>query len=561
MQVQDSFDKDRKRVTEKTPIEGNEGLKSIIKFTIIPLIPLVFIATISANPELWVIDGQDHFYFEMVSVILSFIVAYYCIMRGYAFNDKFSLFVGLGFHAGGMIDLLHGVFGLLNISDPTFLGYFVPQTWVASRIVTAGVLMYAFLKYKNFSLKQETGSLRKHIMVYTAGLASLAAIITSISLFQPFPFITIDFIIKRPYEIIGAVFFSIALIYFYKNKLHLKKDNFYKGILIALLIDIFVNVIISYSTFVFDTAFSVAHLLKNVSFFVLIMALASGVIQQYKNKNEAEQSLKELTNSLNQKVEERTAQLEEANIQLKDNVKELQKVDKLKQEFMSMMTHELKTPLTPILGWCQTLKRKHIMGDLSAKQEEAIDTIFNNARNLKKLIIDILDAQKLELHKMTFTKTEFKAEKVLRELESDFQYLVEQRGTKLNVKSETNASVYSDYRRISQILGNLVNNAFAFVPEKNGVIDVRAYASHDSVVFSVKDNGKGISKENQKQLFRKFYQADTTPTRKHGGTGLGLSICKGLVENLNGKIWVESDVGQGTVFYFSIPLSKAEVEI
>jgi len=106
------------------------SMKTIFfKYTVVPIIPLMIIATLATDPQLWATDGHNHFYFEMMSVMLSFIVAYYFIMRAYALRDKLSLFIGLGFHVGGIIDLLHGVFALLNFGDVIFEGYFIPQTW------------------------------------------------------------------------------------------------------------------------------------------------------------------------------------------------------------------------------------------------------------------------------------------------------------------------------------------------------------------------------------------------------------------------------------------------
>jgi len=123
------------------------SMKTIFfKYTLVPIIPLMIIATLAMDPQLWTNNGTHHFYFEMISVILSFIVAYYFIMRAYALKDQLSLFIGLGFHIGGIIDLLHGVFALLNFGDVIFEGYFIPQTWVAGRIVMGLVLMIAIVK-------------------------------------------------------------------------------------------------------------------------------------------------------------------------------------------------------------------------------------------------------------------------------------------------------------------------------------------------------------------------------------------------------------------------------
>ena len=118
--------------------------------------------------------------------------------------------------------------------------------------------------------------------------------------------------------------------------------------------------------------------------------------------------------------------------------------------------------------------------------------------------------------------------------------------------------IESDKQRLLQVIGNLIRNAADFVPDKDGKITVSVRSKSEYIIFSVKDNGVGISKENQHNLFTPFYQIDTSATRNHGGAGLGLIICKGIVEGLGGKIWVESDTGKGSTFFFSVLLKSIE---
>jgi signal transduction histidine kinase len=119
----------------------------------------------------------------------------------------------------------------------------------------------------------------------------------------------------------------------------------------------------------------------------------------------------------------------------------------------------------------------------------------------------------------------------------------------------------SDTPRLSQVFSNLINNSIDFIPENKGIIEINAQNKKDKVLFSVKDNGMGMTLETQKSLFQKFYQADTSIRRKHGGSGLGLAICKGIVEGLGGKIWLESEVGKGTTFFFTIPRGTLDENI
>jgi len=241
---------------------------------------------------------------------------------------------------------------------------------------------------------------------------------------------------------------------------------------------------------------------------------------------------------------------------MKDMGFALKKAKKQKDEFVAMISHELKSPLTPIKIYSSALKRPKMLGELNQKQEEAVDGIHFNTLRLERLIDDLLDAQRLEMGRMTFSKEFFSVKQVLAEAVKDYQIVSKEKNIQITSKIDEEISIFSDKKRVDQVLDNLFRNSIDFVPKDTGTIQILAEKNNDNVLFTIKDNGKGISKEGQKKLFTKFYQVDTSQTRKHGGTGLGLSICKGIVEGLGGKIWLESEVGKGTNVYFTIPTRK-----
>ena len=233
-------------------------------------------------------------------------------------------------------------------------------------------------------------------------------------------------------------------------------------------------------------------------------------------------------------------------------IKKVNEVGKMKEEFSSMVTHELKTPLTPILGWCQTLMNPKIMGELTDKQKNAIEKIQSNAERLRQLVGDILDAEKLDMEKMKFDYVEINITEFFTHLEDNLQDTMKAKELEFNVSSDADLVIISDKNRLEQVLSNIILNAVDFVNQK-GRIDVSAKDSGNTVEFSVKDNGIGIPRSKINGLFKKFYQVDTSMTREHGGTGLGLAIVKGIVNGLGGKVWVKSKVKVGTTFYFTIP--------
>jgi signal transduction histidine kinase len=178
---------------------------------------------------------------------------------------------------------------------------------------------------------------------------------------------------------------------------------------------------------------------------------------------------------------------------------------------------------------------------------------------LERLISDLLDVQKLDMKKMSFLITKFSLNGFMDELKENNLHLMKNKKINFTIKCPKNLIVNSDKQRLRQVLDNLIRNSVDFVPIKDGMISVEAKIKEKNIIFSVTDNGPGIHKEKQSHIFKKFYQIDTSTTRKHGGTGLGLVICKGITEGLNGKIWLESEFGKGTTFFIYLPAKEEKV--
>ncbi|TLX83100.1 MAG: hypothetical protein E6L00_02005 [Thaumarchaeota archaeon] len=249
-------------------------------------------------------------------------------------------------------------------------------------------------------------------------------------------------------------------------------------------------------------------------------------------------------------------ELEKANQFLYRAQEELKEVGKSKEEFSAMVTHELKTPLVPIIGYCKMLKTS-MLGKLNEEEADAIDVIEKNAKSLEDLISDIMDIRKLDIDKMKFRFENLPLNEFFANLDSSYKKVLKDKGiefvTKLSIKDGV---IHTDKARFRQVFDNLINNSMKFVSENKGLIEVGGYEQKDGLILYVKDNGIGIPKDKQSDLFKKFYQVDTSLTRPIGGTGLGLAISKGIMEKLGGTIWVESDGKTGTTFYLKLPLVK-----
>jgi PAS domain S-box-containing protein len=265
-----------------------------------------------------------------------------------------------------------------------------------------------------------------------------------------------------------------------------------------------------------------------------------------------EQFIAILTDITNQKI------LEE---KLSEALKNVQESELQKEEFSSMMTHELNTPLVPIKGYCEMLRDMETFGSLNNDQIDFIKKIESNATLLERLISDLLDVQKLDMKKMNFLITEFSMDEFMDELKENNKHLMKNKNIDFTVKCPKNLILNSDKQRLRQVLDNLIRNSVDFVPSKDGKISVEAKIKEKNIVFAVHDNGPGIPKEKQSNIFKKFYQIDTSATRKHGGTGLGLVICKGIAEGLKGKIWLESEFGKGTSFFIYLPAPEKKIVV
>jgi signal transduction histidine kinase len=280
------------------------------------------------------------------------------------------------------------------------------------------------------------------------------------------------------------------------------------------------------------------------------------------------QSIESMKTNLDKLVEQRTKVIEIKNAQLIEREKDLERVNKelvntelAKEEFVSMVSHELKTPLTPLKMYVEMFLKKNRMGVLNEKQLKAMRMIQKSASKLELLINDIFDVYKLDISRLRLNKEPIKVARLIQQNISQLAPLTEDK--KIGIRAEIispsgNVSVLCDPQRIEQVIANLVKNSVDFVPDKGGRITIRAETNetHQNVTFSIQDNGIGIPLEKMDNLFKTFYQVDTSLTRKHGGTGLGLVICKGIIESHGGKIWIDKNYTQGTSISFTLPIAN-----
>ena len=402
------------------------------------------------------------------------------------------MFVGIGFVTITIIDFLHAVLSFNAAGNSNFLDYFIPQTWFAGRTFLGAMLVIAVIKYApepptitatNLStLSSSQSSLRKDfsriekekskegieegmvgsgekreeeekinygrqsdmrddkllhntLLFPLIMLAVLAISVVVFSFFTIFPgIVTDDYAIHRPYEIPALALFSVSLLYFYKKRIYKTNDFFYKGILGALIIDIFGQIIMSLSATNFHTAHNIAHILKNSGYFIIIVSLAISSIQYIKIAKERE----ELIRYQYEKIKES---------------------DKMKNEFVNIAAHELRTPIQPILGLSEIIGPK-----VNTEDREYVNVIIRNARRLQRLTEEILDVAKIESQSLKLKKDEFNLNDVIVNCINDItmnrQFNNNDKEKKQKILYEPNDILLkADRGRVSQVISNLLSNA------------------------------------------------------------------------------------------------------
>jgi signal transduction histidine kinase len=238
--------------------------------------------------------------------------------------------------------------------------------------------------------------------------------------------------------------------------------------------------------------------------------------------------------------------------EIEDKSKQIEAANRHKSEFLANMSHELRTPLNAIIGFSEVLQEK-LFGELNEKQSEYTDDILSSGRHLLSLINEILDLSKVEAGRMELESATFDLPLAIDNARTFVRERATKHGITLDVAvDERLGDFVGDERKIKQILLNLLSNAVKFTPE-GGRIGINARKVDGAVEISVRDTGIGISPEDQAKIFEEFRQVGSNYAHKTEGTGLGLTLAKKFVELHGGRIWVESEVGRGSTFSFTLP--------
>ena|GEM_PF-1597929 len=262
---------------------------------------------------------------------------------------------------------------------------------------------------------------------------------------------------------------------------------------------------------------------------------------------------------LRRRVRSQTAELRKTNEELALALSAATESTKLKSEFLANMSHEIRTPMNAILG----LTAFALESTSREEQQEYLRDVLNSAESLLSLLNDILDLSKIEAGRMELAPVDMSMAQLIQEITHFMKTAANQKGLELawNIAPDVPEHLSADPLRTRQVLLNLIGNAIKFTEKGSIRVEAQIEAQDDKTVtlrFAVCDTGPGIPADKHELIFKSFCQADGTTTRRHGGTGLGLTISAHLVEMMGGKIWVESEVGSGSTFYFTARFGKVD---
>ncbi len=240
-------------------------------------------------------------------------------------------------------------------------------------------------------------------------------------------------------------------------------------------------------------------------------------------------------------------------------IDQLAATNRMKTEFVSIASHQLRTPLSIIRWYVEFLSKQDKQKNLTAEQKKYINTISESNQRMIRLVNDLLDISRIESGRIKINKEKTNIVELTQNIIQENSPLAEQKNIKVSFKYEQSIPLlYVDSKRIGMVIENLLSNAIKYMKdnEKDKKISIEISQEGGKVLLSAADNGVGIPSKDQKNIFKKFYRANNTMKMKTSGTGLGLFIAKAIIESHKGKMWFVSKEGEGTTVYLNLPISK-----
>jgi len=486
--------------------------------------------------SMWLGSMELHTLMETVATLLALTVGILALVRYYSKKNNTFLFVGTGFVATGFLDGYHTLVtsSFFAVNFPSIPSHLVPWSWLASRLFLSVLLWLSWVFWKREERLGAAGKVSERWIYAIVGVLALACFM--FFTFLPLPrayYPSLAF--PRPLEFLPAAFFFFALIG-YLHKGHWRSDSFEHWLVLSLIVGFMGEAMfMSSSGKLYDAMFDSAHVLKKLSYICALTGLLISMYVLFKRSEENNETIRQLNEELDAKVQERTLQLLEAQ-------EELVRKEKLAMlgQVASNVGHELRNPLGVMSNAVYFLQT--VLSDADETTKEYLNIIKSEIACSERTVSDLLDSVRTNPpHPEAVSVTEL-IEQTLR------KYTVPSSVTvKLDIPV-TLPPLWVDVMQIQQVFSNLISNGMEAMPE-GGTLEIRALENKQdaTITISVRDSGIGMAPEVLAKLFQPLF------TTKARGIGLGLVVAKNLTQANDGRVEVESEVGKGSLFSVTLP--------